>query len=133
MFGRRRPLLGTAVVVAASRSAARHEVASQNQAASMAEMQRRADQAEQDRRTQLAIDDALMAERKKNEEAARLSDQNQAQGHYQSQPPEYSIDRNKAAGSFFCSDCGTLSNRTEKFCSGCGRRHPVGDMAKVDM
>lgn len=134
MFGRRRnPLLGAAIVVGASRSAARREVASQSQAASAAEAQRRADQAEQDRRTQLAIDEALAVERKKNEELVQPRGQNQAQGHAPSQPPQYSVDQDKGAGAFFCGACGALSNRNEKFCTNCGRKHPMNDTAKVDI
>jgi len=62
MYGRRRrPLLGAAVIVGASRSVARHEVAQQTQAQAQrdqeiryAEDQKRREQEETSRRTQLA-------------------------------------------------------------------------------
>jgi hypothetical protein len=135
MFGRRRaPILGTAVVIGASRAAARREVAYQNLAANAAETQRRADQIEQDRRTQLAIDEAIAAERRKNEEAAQSGGKGQAQGYAPpNQPPQYSVDQNKAAGAFYCGACGELSSRNDKFCSNCGRRHPTNDAVKVDL
>ncbi|KAI5455624.1 hypothetical protein BGZ63DRAFT_418265 [Mariannaea sp. PMI_226] len=68
MFGprRRRPVLGAAVLVGASRAAARHEVQKQEAANSRREMEiqwevdaRRRQEEEQDRRTQLAVEEAL--------------------------------------------------------------------------
>lgn len=93
MFGRRRaPVLGAAVVIGASRSAARREVASQTQAQQNAQLQanqaaqnatsqqqqaqqqaqyeieqRKKDEDEAARRTQLAIDEAIAKERVRGE------------------------------------------------------------------
>ena len=72
---RRHPFLGTAVVVGASRSAARHKVEREEERS--AQMQQQADreaaqgryeEEERDRRTQLAIDEALAKERSKKEQ-----------------------------------------------------------------
>lgn len=73
MFGRRRrPLLGTAVVIGASRSAARHDMAYQGQVAAgqqqaaqlQAELQMREEQ-DRERRTQAAINEAIAKEAKR--------------------------------------------------------------------
>jgi len=129
MFGgRRRPVLGAAVVMGASRNAARREVASQNQAASNAEMQRRLDQQDQDLRTQQAIDAALAKERAEKAAVMQREEQDRGMGGRGemggSQPPPYIVNQNLAPGAFFCGACGALGNRNDTFCSGCGRRHP---------
>ncbi|KAK3688890.1 hypothetical protein B0T22DRAFT_512779 [Podospora appendiculata] len=67
MFGRRRrPVLGTAVVIGASRAAARHEVQKQSTSQSQYEddvareaERRRQEEAEQEERTQRAVEQAL--------------------------------------------------------------------------
>jgi len=117
MFGRRRPLLGAAVVVGASRSAARREVQRQNESTAAAQAQqldqqeraeakRQRDEAEQDRRTKLAIEEALAKERSKTEEAL----------------PSYRVTQT-GADKHYCPACGKLSAHEERFCPACGHRH----------
>jgi hypothetical protein len=120
------------VVVGASRHAARREVALQSQAASAAEAQRSADLAEQDRRTQLAIDEALAKERREKEETRgkeerreREETRGKEEMREAQSPPQYSMDKTGAADTFYCGACGALSKRGEKFCSHCGRKHPI--------
>ncbi|KAH6684753.1 hypothetical protein B0J14DRAFT_18556 [Halenospora varia] len=70
--GRRRPLLGAAVVMGASRSAAKHEVAKQEQVnrqmqqtADREALEKKLEREETERRTQQAIDNAIEEERKR--------------------------------------------------------------------
>ena len=115
--GRGRPLLGAAVIVGASRSAARHEVAAQGQHS--ADMQQAIDRAadqknrEQDARnmqTQQAINTAILKER------ARVAQESEAQ------PPTYDADKSKAANGAhsYCGGCGIARKREDKFCGKCG-------------
>src|SRR6187402_1962192 len=112
MFGRRRaPILGAAVVIGASRNAARREVAMQSQAASNAELQRRLAQEEQDRRTQQAIDEALAKERAEKAATVQQKEHDPAQGStgVHQTPPPYIVNQNLGPGTFFCSACGALA------------------------
>jgi hypothetical protein len=117
-FGRGRPILGAAVVVGASRSAARHEVA--NQAQMSAEAQRQADsahqrqlqeEAERDQKTQLAIQAALVEERSRDKSPMQPI-QHFEQPHQQ---------RGAVVG--YCAACGTQRIAGHKFCSQCGTMH----------
>ncbi len=130
---RRTPLLGAAVIVGASRSAARHEVASQNQQAAFAQQQSSAAASkaqadaeramyekkrmedEQDKRTAAAIEMALAKER---------------QG-VDGNPPQYSADNANTGTAFFCGACGKQCNTTQKFCPNCGRQHVQNDFEKA--
>jgi zinc-ribbon domain len=118
MFGRRRPLLGAAVVIGASRSAARREVQRQGESTAaaqaqqieqqeQAEIRRQREEAEQDKRTKSAIEEALIKERARVEETL----------------PSYRIAQSDSAGKQYCPACGQLSKRDDKFCPACGRRH----------
>lgn len=144
MFGpRRRPILGAAVLVGASRSAARHEVKKQGQQNSEMEMaaERAADQkireeAEMERRTQLAIDEAIIKERSRVDNEARAPpyvavgpagynvgpaagqvEQNVHQG--------YGGGANQGVKSRYCSSCGHACQDRDRFCSGCGQQQPI--------
>jgi hypothetical protein len=117
-FGRGRPVLGAAVLVGASRSAARHEVAKQDQMS--AEAQRQADaahqrqlqeEAERDQKTQLAIQAALVEERSRSK-SPMPPVQHVEQSHQQ---------RGAVAG--YCAACGTRRIAAHKFCSECGTMH----------
>jgi hypothetical protein len=147
--GRGRPLLGAAVVVGASRSAARHEVAKQEQRNS--EMQRAADseaerkrreEEERDRRTQQAIDEAIEKERSRTEqiEAAprnTISNTGGAGTAYCAGdvPPYSSHDpktcERKEVNTRYCSECGNLCKREDKFCNRCGFKQPTDDMEQM--
>src|SRR5277367_6294014 len=83
--GHGRPILGAAVVVAASKSAAKHEVENQAQrnmeaqvAAGRAADKQRREEEERDRRTQLAIDEAIQKERSRVELTEAKQDYSQA-------------------------------------------------------
>lgn len=127
MFGRRRrPLLATAVVIGASRSAARREVASQTQQQQYnqmaGELQMR-DEEDRERRTQAAIDDAIAKERLRNEqvqaEANRL-----AAARGADTPPVYSSAPVNAKAVRYCRQCGGGCELFDKFCTQCGCRIP---------
>jgi hypothetical protein len=115
---RGRPLLGAAVVVGASRSAARHEVARQSQMS--AEALRQADAANQrqmqeeaarDQKTQLAIQAALAEERSRSKSPM---------------PHEHHTQQlNQQGGAVvgYCAACGMQRMAVDKFCSRCGKMH----------
>lgn len=122
MYGRRRhPLLGAAVVVGTSRSVARHEVAQQTQAQAQrdqdiryAEDQKRREQEETSRRTQLAIDESLAKER---ERVAMSSRQPAGPPSYVAEPGPRST---KAENVRYCGACGSMCKFEDRFCPGCG-------------
>mgnify|MGYP006877403929 CR=1 FL=1 len=107
MFGRRRrPILGAAVLVGASRAAARSEVQKQTQrdaetqiAVETAADRKWREERENERRTQLAIDEAIAKEKSRTE--------------------------NQGANMRYCSNCGNACERKDKFCSKCGQRQPT--------
>jgi rubrerythrin len=110
--GRGRPVLAAAVVVGASRSAAKHEVAKQNerdleseQAMEMRAEQQRREEAERDRRTQLAVREAVVEERSRSDHA-----------HVQA------VDGREGAR-IYCPACGSGLHESDRFCPGCGRQH----------
>jgi len=118
----RRPFLATAVVVGASRAAARHEVA--NQAQLNAEAKRAADrqvqealtqEARNEERIQAAVAAALEKEKMKN---ATTAPANQHGTAVETQPGG-----TKAAPTMHCLKCGELRKPEDKFCSRCGFRH----------
>jgi len=130
---RRSPLLGAAVVIGASRSAARREVSKQElmQEERNAEIQRsneevrreaerkRYEEEEQKRRTQLAIDEAIAKERARTEQQARAAVQPNPNisGHLD-------VPVNRQAGDRYCVECGLACKREDKFCSRCGAKQP---------
>lgn len=122
MYGRRRrPLLGAAVVVGASRSIAKREVAQQTQAQAQrdqetrhAEDQKRREQEETSRRTQLAIDESLAKER---ERVAMSSRQPGGPPSYVAEPVPHST---KAENVKYCGACGSMCKFENRFCPGCG-------------
>lgn len=152
MFGRRRPLLGAAVVVGASRSAARHEV--ERQAQRNAEMQLAADRAadkqrreedERDRRTQLAIDEAIAKERSRTNQAEEVPPYTKAITRERGindqteQMPSYTgyghgVDEKKGANVRYCPECQHVCKREDKFCSRCGHKQPTdsGEQKQVE-
>ncbi|KAH8906506.1 hypothetical protein BR93DRAFT_998788 [Coniochaeta sp. PMI_546] len=98
MFGRRRrPILGAAVLVGASRSAARHEVQHQAVMQSQREIEiqrevdmRRREDEEQERRTQRAVDEAVKAavtESQASQQSATVNVAQPPQQVYIAQPP----------------------------------------------
>jgi len=103
MLGRRRrPVLGAAVLVGVSRSAARHEVQKQSQQDDIREMEiereverRRREEEEQQRRTQLAVDEAVKKSGAGNQPAQYVNFSNQpplpqqAAMYQVSAPPPY--------------------------------------------
>jgi rubrerythrin len=112
----RRPVLGAAVVIGASRSAARHEVANQNerdleaeQAMEMRAEQQQREDVERDRRTQLAVKEAIIEERLRSD-----------QGHLQT------VDSG-GGGRLYCSACGSGLHDSDRFCPGCGRQRTHGN------
>jgi hypothetical protein len=116
---RRRPLLGAAVLVGASRAAARHEVVRQDQIS--IEAQRQADAAHQrqmqeeaarDQKTQLAIQAALEKERSRSKSPIPHINENQQSGH----------PRGAVAG--YCATCGAQCIATDRFCVSCGTMYP---------
>jgi hypothetical protein len=147
--GRGRPLVGAAVVVGASRSAARHEVAKQEQR--NLEMQRAADreaehqrreEEERARRTQQAIDEVIEKERSRTEqiEAAprhTISNTGGAGTAYRADDvrsyPSYDpkISDRKEVNTRYCSECGNLCKLQDKFCSRCGFKQPTDEVVQA--
>lgn len=130
MFGRRRrPLLGTAVVIGASRSAARHEMAYQGQVAAaeqqaaqmQAELQMHEEQ-ERERRTQAAINEAIAKERQRNEqtrlESGAMANTTEVTGGRA--PPIYNSAPADAKTVRYCRQCGNACRVGDKFCTQCG-------------
>ncbi|KAL5371813.1 hypothetical protein DPSP01_013994 [Paraphaeosphaeria sporulosa] len=126
MFGRRRPLLGAALVVGASRSAARHEVEREAQrsaemqwAAEKAAVDKRREEEERDRRTQLALDEAIAKERQRTESTQS------------SRQP--GVGEKQAPNVRYCPSCGHACLRGAKFCSMCGEKQPEDDSLPQNM
>ncbi|OCK82352.1 hypothetical protein K432DRAFT_349245 [Lepidopterella palustris CBS 459.81] len=139
MFGPRRPVLGAAVLVGASRSAARREVEKQAQqnaemqrAAERAADQKRRDEEEMERRTQLAIDEAIAKERNKAEHIDRASysttgvSTEPGTTHQINQTTPYA-GQSRAANTRYCPNCGKICERGDKFCSMCGYKQPTDE------
>jgi hypothetical protein len=143
MFGRRRrpglgaPILGTALVVGASRSAARREVQRQGEstAAMQAQMldqqdreeaKRRRDEEDQDKRTQLAIEAALAKDRASRGEEGLpsygMAQNGNGRQYNQNENVQYGRSQQDNTNSQYCPACGQLNQRDNKFCPGCGRR-----------
>lgn len=136
MFGRRRrPILGAAVVIGASRSAARHEVAQQAQmqaqrdahALAVADQKRREEE-DFARRTQKAIDESIAKER---ERVGAVNAQAQPA------PPSYNAGGvapgEKQEGVTYCSACGSMCKVEDKFCRGCGVRRETQEAASGNL
>lgn len=141
MFGRRRrPILGAAVVVGASRSAARREVQNQAERTAQAQAQqsqmqalqyeqeeraeakRRREVEEENKRTQLAIEAALAKEKSRHEDV--LPPYGTAQPAYPGTvQPSYGMAQAGREEKIYCSSCGQLNRRVDKFCCGCGRQN----------
>jgi hypothetical protein len=118
---RRRPLLGAAVLVGSSRSAARHEVDDENerelereQAAEMRAEQKEYQDAERDRHTKLAISEALAKEHAES-------------GHTYKQ----SADITGEEKNVFCTECGQPVFQTDRFCTHCGQKHAYNNVNEV--
>jgi L-fucose isomerase-like protein len=125
-FMRGRPLLGAAVVVGASRSVAKHEVAKQNQMSSDAQRQADAayqqqvqEEAARDQKTHLAIEAALADERSRNKSPMMHSNQEII----------YSGQRREGVTGY-CAACGTQRAATDRFCGGCGMKHAEAVMVE---
>jgi len=146
--GRGRPLLGAAVVIGASRSAAKHEVAKQAQltaeaqasAQRAAEAQRREEE-KNDKRTQQAIDEAIAKERGRIEQAEiELRNATANTGGARSSglagdPPIYSTnDRGVETGqkmeldTHYCPQCRNVCRFGDKFCNRCGCKQPAAEV-----
>ena len=135
MFGgrRRRPILGTALVMGVASSTAKHSVRSEH--ARAAQSQRDFDDAvqrqtamnndqvqrqaardkEQERKTQEAIERALQQERERN------AQQGQMQGQQQQMLPPSGVGNGK-----YCGGCGNMRMEGERFCPSCGTLHKTG-------
>jgi hypothetical protein len=118
MFGRRHPILGAAVLVGASKSAARHEIEKQEQRDEeiqlVAERKRR-EEAETDKRTKLAVEEAIAKEKAINNK----TEQAPAYTNY-----VHGIDQKK--GSIrYCTECGHMCKLGDRFCAGCGCKQLV--------
>ena len=145
--GRGRPLLGAAVLVGASRSAAKHEVAKQAQLASEAELSaqraaeaQRREEEKNDRRTQQAINEAIEKERRRNE-LAQMESRNAAmniggsgsgsipggQIIYSSNVRAPEASQTMGADTFYCPQCRNVCKLGDKFCSRCGRQQPAAE------
>ncbi|RFU35071.1 hypothetical protein B7463_g1270, partial [Scytalidium lignicola] len=142
MFGRRRPLLGAAVVVGASRSAARHEVGRQAQytaeaqaAAQQAAEAKRLEEERNDRRMQEAIDKAIADERRRAEQAEFEAQKAQTTAGVRSSGPPAdllgytvvddngpAVSQKQAANKCFCPQCRNVCSVDDKFCSRCGHK-----------
>jgi hypothetical protein len=144
---RRTPLLGAAVIagtVGASRSAARSEVAKQEQrnreiqdAADRNEEMRRREEEERDRKTQLAIDEAIRKERSRTEEIE--SEQRKANTGETVRanrtinavlPPSYDLTADGKGGTTirYCSGCGNACKLGDRFCNKCGCKQPIDEV-----
>ena len=114
-------LLGTAAIVGASRSSARHEVARQeqyNQNNQMANELRRRDEEERERRTQAAIDEAIAKERQRVEQV-QAGESGTQTGRVES-PPVYSSGKGDVNAEKYCRHCGGGCRASDKFCTSCG-------------
>ncbi|KAG0647289.1 hypothetical protein D0Z07_6940 [Hyphodiscus hymeniophilus] len=133
------PLLGAAVVIGASRSAARHEVARQGAASQQAQYaadtaaeRKQREEEENTRRTQLAIDEAIAKERSRNElinaQARNTESPAGNEGPAENVPAYTQFDRevdaaeNKGAAIRYCGQCGNKSKLGDRFCSRCGAK-----------
>jgi hypothetical protein len=117
-FGPGRPLVATAVVVGASRSAARSQVAAQAQMNAEAQRQAEAhyqrqlqEEAARDQKTQAQIQAALAEERSRSKSPMPPAQHNDQSG--------------QSAGAIigYCSVCGHQRTAIDKFCSRCGKMH----------
>lgn len=106
------PLLGTALIMGASRSSARHKVARQeqyHQNDQMANELRRRDEEDRERRTQAAIDEAIAKERQRVEQV---------------QAGESGIQNGSVKGDVnaekYCRRCGGGCRANDRFCTSCG-------------
>lgn len=114
-------LLGTAVILGASRSTARHEVARQEQYYRNNEMEnelRRRDEEERERRTQAAIDEAIAKERQRVEQVQ--AGERGAQTGPVGSPPIYSSGKGDVNAEKYCRHCGNGCRASDKFCTACG-------------
>lgn len=115
-------LLGTAAIIGASRSSARHEVARQEQYyenKQMASELRRRDEEERERRTQAAIDEAIAKERQRVEQVQGGESGTAATGRVES-PPVYSSGKGDVKAERYCGSCGGGCKASDKFCTSCG-------------
>lgn len=135
MFGprRRRPILGTALMVGVASSAAKRQVSREAQLAAQSQrefdmtvQQQVAADKERERQTQLAIEKALKEERDRNAAQAQLQAQSQPVFVPQQVPPDADVRKaNPDLGGLlaFCAACGNRRAVGEKFCPQCGKRH----------
>ncbi|KAH7112212.1 hypothetical protein B0J11DRAFT_619797 [Dendryphion nanum] len=140
MYRRRRPILGAALLVGASRSAARNEVEKQAQRSAETQMaaeravdKSRREEEERERRTQLAIDEAIARERSRAQNADRAPPnfKDAPTGHgtaYQiGQASPYvsygqSVGEKQGANIRYCPNCAYVCALEDKFCSRCGQK-----------
>jgi rubrerythrin len=142
MFPRRRPLLGAALVVGASRSAAKNEVnkqAQRDEAAQQAADRQRHEEQERQRQMQLAIDEAIAKEKHEEHERQRQmqlaieearAKERAEGGKVQNGEDEIrrarqitgsGHDGNRSADRF-CPECGHGCRGSDKFCASCGTK-----------
>jgi hypothetical protein len=124
----RRPILATAVVVGASRSAAKHEIEKQEKqnARAQAEADRAADkrareEAERARRTQLEIDAAIARDRARNEQSRAVQGP-PSYGSPSYGSPSYGPNDGNRGGCRYCPACGHACQAGDAWCGKCGQR-----------
>jgi hypothetical protein len=131
--------------VAASKSAARHEVENQAQrnleaqvAAGRAADKQKREEEERDRRTQLAIDEAIQKERSRIELTEAQQDYSEAttaqtgrRDRTDNATPYSSYDSKDGerlgASTRYCPECGNVCKIEDKFCNRCGFKQPTAD------
>lgn len=147
MYGRRRrtPLLGAAVVLGTSRSVARREVDKREQL--NADLQMRADQRaeekrredeERDKRTQLAIEQAIAKERLSAAQTVgtvsaspSISGRNDTVNEAAQAPLynryEQGVGDKQGGNINYCRNCGQACERADKFCRKCGSKQSIDE------
>jgi rubrerythrin len=114
-------VLATAVVIGASRSAARREVSNQTQQQQYDQMsseQQKRDDEEREKRTQAAIDEAIAKERLRNEQIQAGASRVDAKDA--DTPPKYSGAPVDVKAVRYCRKCGRGCESSDKFCTQCG-------------
>ncbi|KAH6706620.1 hypothetical protein DL95DRAFT_334818 [Leptodontidium sp. 2 PMI_412] len=142
--GRGRPLLAAAVVMGASKSAAKSEVAKQEQlnfqrqqAADREALEKQREKEETERHTQQVIHEEIERERSRtaqieaDRQYATISNAGgPGETYHPPSHPNYgprAPERKKAEG-HYCSECGNFCMFGDKFCSKCGFKQPAVEL-----
>lgn len=137
------------MLVGASRSAARHEVERQAErdaqariAADRSAEKRLLEEKERERRTQMAIEEALAKERARTEPAENsvhrsdVMPAGQVNTNQMGSAPPYtaygpSTGEQQGARAKFCPNCGYECAREDKFCGRCGQKRLSKDQERI--